>query len=296
MDFHPSVLSEAPWSISKAGVIQNCARAFRLIHIEKKPKAPKHHDSKLGTVLHEIMEVFLKAPDADFDTVVAEVVAKYELTTEELAIVGVKAPALVAFCKRLQVFKQANGVVHEWIEQKFAITHEGEVCGFFDNVVVSPTLTLKGGLIRGVVDHAMLTQDNVLIILDHKTGKPKPTKEYTTQFNAYRLMARAKFPQVSAIQCGVHHLGAERVEWMDHPDGTTRPWTLAEVDRYLRPWLPQYLNSLVPNIETAQREATPPKLGPLCAFCDVSIHCPEGTEEAARWRAKWAAKKSKATL
>jgi hypothetical protein len=140
---------------------------------------------------------------------------------------------------------------------------------------------IKGGiaskpLLRGVIDHAMRTSDDYLIVLDHKSGKKKPIAEHSTQFYAYMALALVNFPWVQGVQSGIHYIGEPKVDWFPRFDGKPGAWQRDEISRTMFPWLRQFLNRTALKLGVVDTGAPRAETGWQCGFCGYLAHCEPG--------------------
>lgn len=272
--FDPRVLKYAPWSISKANLLVLCGQQFEHKYVTKAKEVRKSSSSRVGVVAHSLLEAELTKPGQELVALLDATREKDALTTEEYREVLTRIPAIADFGKRIRKFKEANGVKQELIEHKLAIKSDFTRTTFFDN----------GGLLRGVLDHGMITQDNVMIVLDHKSGRKKPMSEHSTQFYAYMLMVVANFP-VSAVQCGINYIGSQTVDWFPKQNGESGAWSREDISK-LQPWLATYLNNSSSKLRMIEEHAVLPETGWQCEFCGYVDSCNAGIEEVERRRAK----------
>lgn len=144
--------------------------------------------------------------------------------------------------------------------------------------VVEGGVTTKP-LLRGVVDHAMRTGDDFLIVLDHKSGKKKPIGEHSTQFYAYMALALVNFPWIKGVQSGIHYIGEPKVDWFPRFDGKPGAWTRDEIVRTMFPWLRQFLNRTALKLGLVDTGAPKAETGWQCSFCGFPAHCEQGRAE-----------------
>jgi hypothetical protein len=130
----------------------------------------------------------------------------------------------------------------------------------------------------------MITRDNVMIVLDHKSGKKKKIEEHSTQFYAYMLMIMSNFP-VTAVQCGINYIGTDQVDWFPRENGDSGAWTRDEVKR-LRSWLATYLNKSVNKLRLIDERNAAPETGWQCDYCGYVDACNVGLTEVERRRQK----------
>ena len=272
--FDSRVLAYAPWSISKANLLVLCGQQFEHKYVTKAKETRKSTSSRVGVVAHSLLEAELTKPGQELVAILDATREKEALTTEEHREVLTRIPAIADFGKRIRKFKEANGVKQELIEHKLAIKPDFTRTTFFDN----------RGLLRGVLDHGMITQDNVMIVLDHKSGRKKPMSEHSTQFYAYMLMVIANFP-VSAVQCGINYIGSQTVDWFPKQNGESGAWSREDIHK-LQPWLATYLNNSSSKLRMIEEHAVLPETGWQCEYCGYVDSCAAGSEEVERRRAK----------
>lgn len=273
--FTPSVLKHAPWSISKVGVLDLCAKQYLLKYVLKEKETKKSTKAKVGTALHSALEYMLKDATLNLDKVFKVCAEKEQLSKDEEIEAIAKLPALEGFMSRITGFKAKVGAQRELIEHRMAILPNFEKAEFFE----------KGALLRGVVDYGLITNDNVLIIIDHKSGKKKPIQEHNTQFFSYMLMAIAHF-NVKAVQCAINYIGTDKLDWAKHDDGSNRAWTRSEITNKLKPWLGVYLNSVSNTLDKVEVGEACPETGWQCEYCGFSDRCDAGQLELDRRKRK----------
>ena len=283
-NYNAQVLKQAPWSISKVGVLDLCMKQFMHKYIEKLKEGKKSGASRVGVVAHAILEGGLATPPTDLHTILADQTEKEQLSREELIEVSAKISPIADFIERISAFKRNNGVVEEFIEFKLALNEKHEACPFFEVKDADGNITSKP-LLRGVIDHAMRTEDDFLIVLDHKSGKKKDIGAHSTQFYAYMAMAVATFPWVRGIQPGINYIGEPRVDWFPRFDGRPGAWTREEIVRIVFPWLQQYLNRTGVKLDLIDAGQARAETGWQCLYCGFSSACEKGQEELDR-RAK----------
>jgi CRISPR/Cas system-associated exonuclease Cas4 (RecB family) len=272
--FDERVLKHSPWSISKANLLDVCGMQYAFKYVEKKKESRKSAASRVGVVAHSLLEAELKSPGQDLKAILEEAATKEELSTEERREVLTRIPSVLDFATRIAKFKADNGVTDEFIEHQLAIKPDFSKTTFFD----------KAGLLRGVLDHGMITRDNVMIVLDHKSGKRKKIEEHSTQFYAYMLMVMANFP-VYAVQCGINYIGSDKVDWFPRANGDSGAWTRDEVGK-LRIWLEHYLNKSARKLTLIDDRAAQPETGWQCDYCGYVDACDVGAKEVEKRRSR----------
>lgn len=275
------VLRQAPWSISKVGVLDLCMKQFMHKYIEKLKEGKKSGASRVGVVAHAILEDGLRTPNADLQSVLRTQAEEQQLSREELIEVSAKMSPIADFIKRIETFKANNGVVEEFIEHKLALNERHEACSFFETKDADGNITSKP-LLRGVVDHAMRTSDDFLIVLDHKSGRKKDIGEHSTQFYAYMALATAAFPWLKGVQAGINYIGEPKVDWFPRFDNRPGAWTREEIVRIVFPWLQQFLNRTAVKLSQIDAGNVRPETGWQCLYCGFSSVCEKGQEELDR--------------
>lgn len=255
MEIPEHVLKNGPWSISKAGTIQKCSLMFDYKYgSNKQPEVVTNFDSRIGTTVHKALEFALgnvKVNDA-----FTFAIDQGELTTDETDKVRSYHEQVSKFIKWADAFKTQWGVKPQYVylEHKVSVTPEWTPVQFFD----------KRGLFRGVMDYAMLTGHNDMVIIDHKSGKQKDLKEYADQCKAYCVLALAMHPELRNVQTAINFIQTDKTEW--------NPRVSAETIRNeYHPWLIDYL------IKSCEKLLAPPKgvKGWYCDWCGYKPICPE---------------------
>lgn len=290
-DLYPElVLKHAPWSVSKAGALEMCAKQFLHRYVEKRPQGPKDSKSRIGIVAHAIIEAGLRVPGTDLVSVLREQEEKERLTREELLTCAAKISPCQDFLARIKKFKADNGVIDEYIEHKLAIsaTHEAHT---FDAVKNKETgEVISKPLLRGVLDHGMRTADDFFIVIDHKSGKKKPIAEHSAQFYAYMILALVNFPWLRGVQSGIHYIGEPKVDWFPRFDTKHGAWTREEIVRLVLPWLRQYLHKTVRKLGLVETGSVQGESGWQCLYCDFPPICEKGQAEIRKREEKTKAK------
>lgn len=247
------IIAHSPWSPSKAGLANKCPLAFTYRYIEKRQGKPRGSAALIGTVVHRAQELLLAGQDIDTALDTALVESDQELTVKERKAVLGFSTKLVSFKRKLDSFREKHNVTRMNLEGGWAVDRSFNPCRYDDN---------ENAVIRGIVDLSLFLDSGYVIIIDHKSGRLRPTQYYRTQLDFYSIMALAHFPEAKGVQCALNYLGADKVIW-----GT--PLTSSHIRKTLHPWLAQYLTS------RAERVLTPtPHVSPLCGWCDYEDICP----------------------
>jgi RecB family exonuclease len=286
MAFTPTVLKHAPWSVSKADSIGRCSRQYQFRYINKVKEEAKHAASRIGTATHAVLEVALANPGSDLQELADKAAKDNELVSEETRELATKLASVQDFIRRIGTFKAKHAVVREVFEHKLAITSDFKPTPFFS----------RDAFLRGVMDHAMITADKIMVIIDHKTGRKKPITEHSTQFFAYMLMAASNFPDIVGVQCAINYVGTDAVDWFPKSNGDHGVWTRDEIHK-LRVWLEHYLNRTHNPLAVLEalgpEEAASTSTNVLCGWCGYLNRCDAGREYVEKKRA---ARESKTDL
>lgn len=254
MDIPEHVLKNGPWSISKAGVIQKCSLQFSYKYgPEKRSELVSHFDSRIGVTVHKALEFALggvKVKDA-----FTFAIDQGELTTDEVEKVMSYFDQVVRFVKKMDAFKVRHGVKPQnvFLEHKIGVATDFKNTQFFD----------KTGLFRGVVDFAMLTGNNNMVIIDHKSGKQKDMKEYADQCKAYCILALALFPNLKGVQTAINFIQTDQLLWNPHV-------TADAIRTEYQPWLVKHL---ITSCEKLLKPVEPTE-GWFCNWCGYAPLCP----------------------
>jgi len=278
MAFTETVLKHAPWSVSKADSISRCQRQYQFRYINKVKEEAKHAASRIGTATHAVLEVALATSGSDLKELAEKAAKDNELVSEEVRELETKLASIQDFVGRIRKFKAQHSVERELFEHKLAITSEFKPTAFFG----------RDAFLRGVMDHAMITSDKIMVIIDHKTGRKKPIVEHSTQFFAYMLMAVSNFSDIAGVQCAINYVGTDSVDWFPKASGDHGVWTRDDIFK-LRIWLEHYLNRnhnplVVLESLKPQEEATP-STNVLCGWCGYLNRCDAGREYVEKKRA-----------
>lgn len=249
------VLENAPWSISKAGVIEKCSQQFAYKYGPHKLKELEvFQQATVGIAVHKVLELALDG--LPIKQAFTHAIDQGELTTNEVDELKAFWDQLERFVKKMAVFQKKHGVIpqNRFIERRWAIRPDFTNTEFFD----------KKGLFRGVVDLALLTAAKDLIIIDHKSGKEKPLSEFEAQFRAYCLMAVAKFPQIRGVQTAINFTLTDKLTWNPYV-------SVAQIRDEYRPWMIDYLTK---SCEKLLEEPKPVK-GWYCGWCGYKSICTE---------------------
>jgi len=291
-------LAHAPWSHSKIGTLENCGRQFAFKYIQKaKETTQKSIEARSGVALHAVLEAGLMTPGLDLHPMLFEQIDKNELSRDETIEATSRLPAIEDFIERWQAYKKAYGVKKELIEFKLAMTAEHSNAPFFKDPKKPDEAHLPDPFFRGVLDLGGVTEEDILVVIDHKSGKKKAIGDHSKQFYVYMLMVLANFPEIRGVQSGINYIGEPKIDWFDNPQQQKGYWTRDDIRRRIEPWMYHYINRAVgklPTVTNGAGEACQPKAetGWMCSYCGYPGSCPEGKAEADKRAARAAAKAS----
>jgi hypothetical protein len=239
-----------------------CSLAFKYRYVDKLETGPKGAAAAIGVAAHKAQELHLagiKIGQA-LDEAIDE--SKDVLTENEIEKVKSFAYAIESFTKKIDDFKVKHKVAEVLVEKKFAITPDFQPCDFFD----------ERGMLRGVVDFCLLLESGHAVIIDHKTGKPRPIDYYGAQLDTYAVMAKVHYPELKGVQYALHFMASSEIVWAP-------PKSATHVVDVLYPWLLNYVIQRENFVKTYVA-----KPGFYCKWCDYRNVCPEvaGEEEQRR--------------
>lgn len=252
------VLEYSPWSPSKVDLAARCPRAFKYRYVDKIKTDKKGSAAKVGTTAHKAQELSIEGASTKeaFELAITEYA--HELTTSEIEQVNSFAPAVEEFGSFLTRFKNKYGVRAIYAEKEWAIDANFNACDY----------SSKTALIRGIIDLVLLLDNGQAVIIDHKSGKKKPVESYSTQLDTYAILALANNPEIKAVQCAIHFMAHEKVEWyvLRRRD---------DIQSLLHPWLVSLLNKRATGLEGYN----PVVKRWTCGWCDFLKVCPEGNQQ-----------------
>jgi hypothetical protein len=248
------VLSYAPWSVSKAGVIEKCSLQFDYKYGgDKFKELVQFEAAALGVAVHKALELALDGMSVKNALMFAG--DEGGLTTDETEQLQTFHDQIVRFVAGQVAFCKQNGVLpqNRMRERKLAMTGDFTHTGWWG----------KDALFRGVIDYAVLTAKRDLIITDHKSGKEKDLKYFETQCKAYCLMAVANIPNLRGVQTCINFVMTDKQAW--------NPYVTTEVIRTeYGPWLIDYLTKAC----TGLLSEPVAKKGWYCDWCGYKPLCP----------------------
>lgn len=258
--YHISPLAKqyGPWSISKAGVAETCPAQFRHKYVLRTVEQTVHSANTVGTHAHAILEHRLGGKsDKEARALAAE---KTPLTSAEQEDLRVLDDAIDAFLVRWDGFCAREKIKQVFLEAEWGFTDALVRTGFF-----SPDVYF-----RGKVDLAALTEDNDLIVIDHKSGVSKNIKQgdkFRKQLWSYAVMAQVNIDDLAGVRAGINFLQGDRfekVQWLDYID-------TAQIKRVFAPWLFATINDAAEQL--VEPFAGKPASRWPCAWCGYRQSC-----------------------
>ena len=207
------------WSYSGLSQFINCPRQFEAVRVLKSVKESQGEAQLWGEWVHKQFENRQRdgAPLPD------------ELADHEWFMERLDAMPGTLFC-----------------EQKVALNHKVEPCGFFDPYVWN----------RGVIDW-MRIHNHIATIVDYKTGKVKPDLK---QLALFALFVFHTYPQVTKVDTKYY--------WTVDPKNITE-------QEFLRGRIPEIWNKFLPDLrqynEAFKTNTWQPRQSGLCnGWCPVT--------------------------
>jgi len=255
-------MSYAPWSISKADVALACNLRFKLRYdVGEKGQAITSGAGRIGSAVHIVLETMLEG--GSFEAGFKRGVMKAALTHKETYELKTYREPVDRFMKKYGDWKSRYNVLEEHVEKQVSINKDLDIIGYWD----------KPGYFRGVFDLGVLVEragKKYLIVIDHKSGDPKPIENYTKQLHSYMVCALSLYPDIAGAQAAIHWLRAQEdldqkpIEW-------TQMYSAETIQNKLVPWLHDYLG------EAQERGDAAPEAneGWYCTFCEYQYKCPK---------------------
>jgi len=248
----------APWSMSKAQLALNCPYAFNLQYVQRSKNKTKVSNAagRIGIAVHAILERFLKGTDFQKSLKKAGVDAK--LTSSEMNIMLSYKSNILEFKERIERYNARHQVHKMLVECEFAVDHNFE----------PTTYWAKNALFRGKMDLALQASDNMVVVIDHKTGTPygdnaEILAKHETQRIFYAVGTPAVFPEMERVQLAFHYVKNGDIIW------DARPFTVEDIHKH-HAWVTNYLNKAAESADTKEVGAK----DWYCNFCQYQHVCP----------------------
>lgn len=252
MPFSPAALARAPWAVSTLQGALECPFRFCQERAPYQKKKPETNTAfKIGKAVHQALELALR----DRPVKVALQAAAYDqkLTSPEIEELLSYAHNVESFIARIKSYNQSHNVDKMLIEEHFGLTANYQPADYWNKD--------KNVLLRGIWDLALCRGSSVLVI-DHKSGEPKPITEHETQLNIYAVTAAFMLPGVSLVQTAVHHVQSEEIIF--------QPAVSREhVQHTLIPWFESYVEKAAQSVVLADA-----RKNRNCHYCNYVTICP----------------------
>jgi hypothetical protein len=262
--FSPEVLAYRPWSVSKMGTLDRCLRQYCYKYVERQEEGISPESGRLGTAVHAVLEQGLAQDCADPEQIAKwflEAACEHGLLVEEMEQGKTFLDGCVTFIERARRFKEQQHATESFVELGLALDEHFQGVPYDD----------PRAFLRGRIDYSLITGSRVMLVFDHKTGRPKPVTFHQDQLYCYALLVAARYPDLAAVQPVIHHVGHPELQRM-------QPLSLDWIREQLRPWLTLRMNKLVPRILAIREGRAVADVTPLCRYCNYieDPGCPEG--------------------
>ena len=244
-------LLHAPWSASKIGMALRCPRLFHFRYVEKVPEPEVMPEARIGKAVHHALELALSGSTGEEAAATARtaLAAEGEQRRYDQLCTGIEP-----FVRRIGQFRQRRRVQRQLVEYSLAVREDLSTTQFYAG----------DAYYRGVLDLGYLF-DDVVALVDHKTGMRHPGTAITEQLEGYAVLASAAFRIARQVWLGIHWIAERAVEW----------GAPISVDRVRDALVPNLLD----NIEAAALAVSDgPRTnpGPQCERCAYRARCPAG--------------------
>lgn len=248
----------APWSISKVSLAEICPRQFKFKYVLKTETKQEVSDNKVGTCSHKILELRVGGTAAaDAKKAALE---ETPLTSSERESLHVLEENMEDFLRRFADFCRKVRPKQILREQEWGFTADLKPCGFFAPEV----------FFRGKVDLGVVTADDDLIVIDHKSGMAKDIvrdQKFKKQLNSYAVLGLVNLPGMAGTRGGIHFMqGAseKRIQWLPYLDRHYIEGTLFR-------WIFEYINTCAEKfVEPFEAR---PRLRWPCEWCAYQQSC-----------------------
>jgi CRISPR/Cas system-associated exonuclease Cas4 (RecB family) len=199
------------WSFSRWGDYEQCPAKAKYKHVDRM-KEPGSPAMERGSMIHTLAENFVKGP-----------------------LKGALPPELKLFGKEFRDLRKRKAIC----EEQLAFTEKWEKCDWFAH---NTWLRVKMDV--------MYLDGDTLVVIDHKTGKPKD--DYGLQLSLYALAGFLTFPSATKVRAALWFLDAGE----EVAEGFTRD----QVEDLKKDWLKR-IKPMFSDTRFA------PKPGNYCRWC-----------------------------
>lgn len=255
-------LIHAPWSASKVATALRCPRLFHFKYVEKIREPEVAPEARIGKAIHKALELALHGrpvATATTDARAALTIEDEQTKFDELAT------GISPFVERVAQFRQRRRVARQLVEYSLAVREDLSVTQFYSG----------DAYYRGILDAGYIFEDDVIALVDHKSGKRfggTPGSAIGDQLDGYAVLAASAFRHVHSVWLGIHWVADRALEW-------SSPMPVARVREKLAP-------ELLDNIEAAALAVDDgPRTNPgwYCERCAYRAMCPAGREPRYDW-------------
>ena len=230
--------------LSKSSVnsFLKCRREFQYQFLDKIPSEPNEY-MQIGTDVHAIAELFVKNYDIEGDF--------YEQLLDIATSYGSKYPLN---------------------------THLYNLSKFFDEVFHDDNVTYKVFSAEeyihdtvhnfsGLADLILEDEDGDLIIVDYKTGKAKPIKNYLLELTYYKMLVEFKYPDKHVVSAGIFFTKDGSMRFTNFVEEQSKGSFVTQED----------YNTAIELLDFIRNEVTENNIYPerqfLCKYCTYADKC-----------------------
>jgi RecB family exonuclease len=253
----------------------DCPRRYRMQYLDRpRPQArPQRAHTSVGIATHNVLRDFWDLPAAQRTPA-----GVAELVRTSWIDVGFRDPEQSA-AWRLRVRDAVTDYLRRSDRDNQPVGIERSVSLKTDEVAIT-----------GRIDR-LDDRDGELVVVDYKTGRQVPTDDdaRTSLPLALYAVASARMFRRPCHRVELHHVPSGTVATHEHtPEALARKVEQARsIARDARRADRDFAE------EGADSRLFPPRPGPLCGWCDLRAHCPEG-QAAGPEKSDWAALEEKA--
>ncbi|WP_392542872.1 RecB family exonuclease [Oryzobacter telluris] len=261
---------EPLWAASPSKLLAflDCPRRYRLQYLDRPapPRRGQRAHTSLGNAVHNALRDWWDLPDPRPE-------AGAELVDRAWIDVGFRDGTQSALWRTRM--------------REAVTTYLGDVDPASHPVGIERTVSFVSGELRltGRVDR-LDDRDGELVVVDYKTSRVAPTDDDARTSLALALYAAAvwKMFRRRTLRVELHHVPSGTRAVHEHtPESLTRKVEQARsIARDARRADRDFAE------KGAESELFPPRTGPLCGWCDLRAHCPEG-QAAGPEKSDWAA-------
>ena len=230
--------------------------------MEKIPEPEVAPEARIGKAIHKALEFALHGRPV----ATATRDARAALTAEdEQAKYDQLATGIAPFVDRVAQFRRRRRVTRQLVEYSLAVREDLSVTQFYSG----------DAYYRGILDAGYIFEDDVIALVDHKSGKRfggAAGSAIGDQLDGYAVLAASAFRHVHSFWLGIHWVADRALEW-------STPMPLARVQEKLGP-------ELLDNIEAAALAVDDgPRTNPggYCDRCAYRDMCPASREQRYDW-------------